>query len=118
MSKIMIVDDNPEIVELIKQILLKEGYETKCAYDGKECLEMLKKENVDLIILDVMMPDMSGWDVYNEIKKLNRKIKVVFVSVVEISSERLRSLLNDGVSGYITKPFSPKDLVSSIKAII
>ncbi len=118
MSKILIVDDEPDTVELMKMILEKEGFEILSANNEKECLEKIEKEKPDLILLDIMMPDMSGWDVYNKIRKNDRKTKVMFVSVVEISEERKKRLVNDGVSDYIMKPFTRDELVRKVKAVI
>jgi len=118
MPKILIVDDEPDTVELISIILGKKGYEVAKAYSGKECLEAFRKEKPDLILLDIMMPGMSGWDVYGRIRKLDKKVKVAFVSVIEVSPERLQVLKKDGVSDYITKPFTADNLLKRVGSII
>ena len=118
MPKILIVDDEPDTVELMKVILEKEGFEILSAGNEKECLEKIRKEKPDLILLDIMMPDMSGWEVYDKIRKNDRKTKVMFVSVVEISEERKKRLIKDGVSDYMMKPFTRDELVRKVKAVI
>lgn len=118
MAKILVVDDEVDTVELIRTILKSEGHETIPAYDGRECLNILKKEKPDLILLDIMMPGMSGWDVLEKIREKHKKMKVAFVSIVEVSPERRKSLLNDGLSDYITKPFTADELVKRVKAML
>jgi two-component system, OmpR family, response regulator VicR len=118
MKTIMVVDNEPETVTLVKTILENRGYKVSTALSGKECLSAIKKSSQDLILLDIMMPDMSGWDVYQKIRKTDKKTKIAFLSVIEVSPERKKTLLKSGVSDYITKPFLPDDLVSRISKII
>jgi DNA-binding response OmpR family regulator len=115
---IMSVDNESTTVELIKHIFEKEGYRVVTALSGKECLKKLEKEKVDLILLDVMMPDMSGWDVFEKIRKTDKKTKIIFLSILEVSPNRKREMLEGGVSDYITKPFEPKYLVERVKAAL
>ena len=120
-KKILVVDDEADIRQTIKFILKKEGYEVTEAEDGQVCLNLLKNQKFDLIILDVMMPKMSGWDVLTEIfriKKKEYKNKIIFLSVVEISKEREKILLQEGVVDYITKPFDVKNLSERINKIL
>jgi len=88
------------------------------ANSGRECLEKIEKEKPDLVLLDIVMPDMSGWDVYGRIKKNSSDTKVMFVSVVEISQERRETLIREGLSDYITKPFTKDELVKKVKSVI
>lgn len=118
MVKIMHVDNEPDTLKLVKTILEKEGFNVVTALSGKECLGKLGEENPDLVLLDVMMPDMSGWDVYQRIRKMKKRPKVAFLSVIEVSKERRRALFNNGISDYITKPFDRADLVKRIKKIV
>jgi len=114
----MSVDNEPITVKLVKEILEKEGYKVITALSGTECLEKLEKEKVDLILLDIMMPDMSGWDVYERIRKKDKKVKVAFLSILEVSPSRRKEMEEKGISDYITKPFSPKDLARRVKSIL
>lgn len=118
MAKIMEVDNEPDTVELVKEILERAGHEVVTAYGGRECLAKLEKERVDLVLLDIMMPDLSGWDVYQRIRKMNKKQKVAFLSVVEVSKERKEALKKEGLSDYIMKPFTEEELIERVKAIL
>ena len=100
MKKIMVVDNEPDIVDLTRTVLEIGGYNVIPVYSGEECLRMLEKENVDLVLLDIMMPGMSGWDVFNRIKKKDDNIKVAFMSVLEISEKRKQVLLDEGLADY------------------
>ena len=113
----MVVDDEEAIRKVVKNILEKEGYTAIGAEDGETCLDLLNKQEFDLIILDVMMPEMSGWDVLTEILRTKKKYKkkIIFLSVVEVSEERRRALIKSGVFDYITKPFNTNDFVKRVK---
>jgi two-component system, OmpR family, response regulator VicR len=118
MKTIMVVDNEPETVTLVKTILENKGFKVTTALSGKDCLINIKKGKPDLILLDVMMPDMSGWDVYQKIRKTDSKTKIAFLSVIEVSPERRKTLIKSGVSDYITKPFMPDDLVKKVSLIV
>ena len=118
MKKIMVVDNEPDIVDLTRTVLELGGYSVVPAYSGEECLRILEKENVDLILLDIMMPGMSGWDVFNRIKHKNLDTKVVFMSVLEISESRKKTLMEEGLAEYIIKPFSKDTLIGKINALL
>ncbi len=115
MAKIMVVDNEPSIAEMVKRMLENDGHEVSVALSGPECLEKLKEEKPDLILLDVMMPELSGWDVYGEIRKKDKALKVMLMSMLEISSERALKLGKEGVSAYVTKPFTPDTLVRIVR---
>jgi two-component system response regulator VicR len=114
MKKIMVVDNEPDIVDLTRTVLELGGYEVATAYSGEECLRYLEKEKVDLILLDIMMPGMSGWDVFNRIKKKSKDVKVAFMSVLEISDKRKQVLIEEGLADYIMKPFDKDTLLDRI----
>ena len=118
MKKIMVVDNEPDIVDLTRTVLEIGGYNVVPVYSGEECLRMLDKEPVDLVLLDIMMPGMSGWDVFNRIKKKSPKIKVAFMSVLEISDKRKQVLLDEGLADYIMKPFDKDGLLSRVDNIL
>lgn len=118
MKKIMIVDNEPDIVDLTRTVLELGGYNVVAAHSGEECLRKLDKEKVDLVLLDIMMPGMSGWDVFNRIKKKTPEIKIAFMSVLEISEKRKQVLLDEGLADYIMKPFDKDGLLSRVDNIL
>ena len=118
MKKIMVVDNEPDIVDLTRTVLEIGGYNVVPAYSGEECLKKLDEEEVDLVLLDIMMPGMSGWDVFNKISKRSPKIKVAFMSVLEISDKRKQVLLDEGLADYIMKPFDKDTLLDKIDIIL
>jgi CheY-like chemotaxis protein len=118
MKKIMVVDNEPDIVDLTRTVLEIGGYQVIPAYSGEECLNKINEEEVDLILLDIMMPGMSGWDVFNRIKQQNIDIKVAFMSVLEISEKRKQVLLDEGLSDYIMKPFDKDTLLDKVDKML
>lgn len=117
-KKILVVDDEPDTVVLVGSILRKAGYTIVTASSGSECLDVLKKEKPDLILLDIMMPDMSGYEVYGAIRKGDKMLKVAYLSVVDVSEERKQAMIREGLSDYITKPFTGDELVKKVNAIL
>lgn len=113
-EKILIVDDEVEIIELICLYLAREGYQTLTAYDGYGAIDMVDKSKPDLIILDIQLPDLDGFEVCLELRKVT-KAPILFLSC---KSEDLDKILGLGVGGddYITKPFSPGEMVARVKA--
>lgn len=114
----MVVDNEPDIVDLTRTVLELGGYQVIPAYSGEECLKKLDEERVDLILLDIMMPGMSGWDVFNRIKGKYADTKVAFMSVLEISDKRKQVLLDEGLSDYIMKPFDKDTLLDKVDHIL
>ena len=117
-DEIMIVDDEPDTVQLVKTILEGGGYAITEAYSGSECLEELKTDHPNLILLDIMMPDMSGWDTYDQIREKDKNVKVAFLSVIKVSNERKEKLVSEGLSDYITKPFTVDELLGRVGRIL
>jgi CheY-like chemotaxis protein len=117
---IMAVDNEPDIAELVKLTLENEGNEVVTAFSGEECLKKLKTTKVDLLLLDMMMPGMSGWDAYERIRRKGKKLdfKVAFISAIDISPTRKEKLKKEGIADYLSKPFTPDELVQKVKAIL
>ena len=111
MKKILIVEDDNTIHELIKELLEKEHYIVKNAYSGTEALTIIQNENIDLILLDLMLPGITGEEI---IKKVNNSIPIIVISA-KISSEDKVKVLIDGANDYITKPFDKKELLARIQ---
>jgi len=116
-KKIMIVDDEESLVELVKGILEEEGFEVITAYSGQECLEKLKTVKPDLILMDMMMPGMSGRETTEKIRAdpKTKDIKVAFLTVAKFSEVGRDVLERMGVVEYITKPFDNADLVRKVR---
>ena len=114
MEKILIVDDENDIAELISDILEDEGYETVIANDGKTAINLVKEENFDLILLDVMMPDISGTEVCASIRN-EASCPIIFVTAKTNLTSKLVGF-EVGADDYITKPFVNEELVARVKA--
>jgi DNA-binding response OmpR family regulator len=113
-EKILIIDDEKPINDLIRSYLAKEGFIPLSAFNGKEALELIKMEKPDLIILDIMLPDIEGVDLCLEIRKTNNS-PILFLSC---KSEEIDKIIALSVGGddYLTKPFLPGELIARIKA--
>ena len=119
-KKIMIVDDEESLRELVIAIFTPEGYDVVAASSGQECLEMLKKEKPDLILMDMMMPGMSGRETTEKIRAnpKTKDIKVAFLTVARFSETGKGTLDKLNCVEYITKPFDNEELVGKVKKII
>jgi len=124
MKKILLVDDDPDFVEGARMVLEKSDFEVVIASSGKECLERIKEEKPDLIILDIMMPKKSGFEVCKELKsniEYNR-IPVVMLTALKQKLSRTSYSIAEGLEleaeDYLEKPIEPKVLVSRIKQIL
>ncbi|MDN6195891.1 MAG: response regulator YycF [Atopostipes suicloacalis] len=114
MKKILIVDDEKPISDIIKFNLEKEGFATVTAFDGEEALEKVESENPDLIILDVMLPKLDGLEVVREVRK-DYDMPVIMVTAKETEIDKVLGL-ELGADDYVTKPFSNRELVARVKA--
>lgn len=117
-KRILHVDDEPDTLKVVKTILEKEGFEIQSVESGKGALDKIKIDSYDLILLDIMMPDMSGWDLFTQISEIKQEYKVIFLTVLEISESRLEQLRKHGVKDYIMKPFDRDELVARIKKVL
>lgn len=115
-NKIIVVDDEKEIRNLIEIYLKNEGYEVTKASDGEEALEILEKEDIDLIILDIMMPKMDGIEVCKRVRE-NLNIPILMLSAKSEDMDKIQGLMT-GADDYITKPFNPLELIVRVKAIL
>ena len=113
--KILVVDDEALIREVVKEYLLLENFLVEEADDGDKAIEMIKKEEYDLVILDIMMPKKDGFQTMKELKQ----IKDIPVLMLSARAEEFDKLIGFdlGIDDYVTKPFSPKELVARVKAI-
>jgi DNA-binding response OmpR family regulator len=114
--KILVVDDEVKIVAVVKSYLNNSGYEVFEAYSGKQVLEQFEKVNPSLVILDLMLPDMTGEDICRQIRKQSRVPIIMLTAKVE--EEDILKGLDIGADDYITKPFSPRQLVARVNALL
>lgn len=115
MEKLLIVEDEEAILELIKMNLSMVGYETLEAMDGEKALNIIKNENIDLIILDIMLPKIDGYELLPYI--LKRNIPVILLTAKDNIVDKVKGL-NLGADDYLTKPFDGMELIARIKALL
>jgi DNA-binding response OmpR family regulator len=115
-QRILIVDDEPKIVEVIKSYLENSGFVVSFAYNGKDGLKIFEKKAIDLIILDLMLPDISGEEMCKTIR-LKSRVPIIMLTA-KVIEENIVEGLNIGADDYMTKPFSPKQLVARVNAIL
>lgn len=109
-DKILIVDDEFDDLDTMKQILAKKGYKVECATGGKQALKMLVKNSFKLIIIDILMPELSGYELLKIIRhKYNHSSKLVYVSIVPKKEVDLK-----GADGFIQKPFTPEEFIENV----
>src|SRR3974377_1344677 len=119
MKRILIIEDDSEIVELVRYNLANEGFQVNAAFDGTSGLSTLKKSPPDLLLLDLMLPKMSGLDICREVRKdesLNR-LPVLMLTARGDEADRVVGL-EMGADDYVTKPFSPRELIARVKALL
>jgi len=119
-KKILCIEDEPEMIDLIRLILSRRGFEIIGANGGKEGLEIIHKEHPDLVLLDLMMPEMDGWEVYQQMKadEITNGIPVIVVTAKAQSIDKVLGLHIAKVDDYITKPFSPQELLTSVDNVL
>ena len=117
---ILCIEDEPEMINLIRLILSRHGFNIRGANGGKEGLEIIRKEHPDLVLLDLMMPEMDGWEVYQLIKadETTRNIPVIVVTAKSQSIDKVLGLHIAKVDDYISKPFSPQELLTSVENVL
>jgi DNA-binding response OmpR family regulator len=115
MTKILVADDNKQIVDILSSYLLKEGYEVDCVYDGQECLNKFSKD-YSMILLDVNMPYVTGFDVCKQIRETSN-VPIIMITAYGEDFEKIMGL-EIGADDYIVKPFSPKFVVLKVKALL
>ena len=118
--RVVYIEDEPEMIDLVRLILNRRGYEIIGANGGREGLDMVRQQISDLVLLDLMMPDMDGWDVYQQMKadEHTQNIPVIVVTAKAQSIDKVLGLHIAKVDDYISKPFSPQELVDSVEKVI
>ncbi len=115
-EKILVVDDEKNICEILRMYLEKEGYSVVMAHTGLDAVNMFNAENPDLVLLDIMLPQLDGWQVCREIRKTSEKPIIMLTAKDEVFDKVLG--LELGADDYMTKPFDTKELVARIKAVL
>jgi DNA-binding response OmpR family regulator len=119
-KRILCIEDEPEMIELMRLILSRKGYQVIGASGGQDGLEKMRQEMPDLILLDLMMPDLGGWEVYQQMKA-DEKLKEIPVIIVTAKAQNIDKVLGlyiAKVDDYIAKPFSPSELIDSVEHVL
>lgn len=116
MTKLLVVDDDPHILELVKLFLAREGFEVIEASDGIEALRLLEIEQVNMVILDVMMPNMDGWALCKELRETT-ELPVLMLTAKGETTQKLKGF-ELGADDYLVKPFEPLELIARVKALL
>lgn len=118
--KFLYIEDDPEMIDLITLILNRPGVHVKGAHSGRQGLEAIKQEKPDILLLDLMMPDMDGWEVYQQLKSdpTTDKIPVIIITAKAQNIDKVLGLHIAGVDDYICKPFHPQDLLDSVQRVL
>ena len=119
-KKVVCIEDEPEMIDLVRLILSRKGFELIGAVGGREGLETVRRVKPDLVLLDLMMPDMDGWEVYQQMKADDelKGIPVIVVTAKAQSIDKVLGLHIAKVDDYITKPFGPQELLESVYRIL
>ncbi|KGG80419.1 transcriptional regulator [Caloranaerobacter azorensis H53214] len=115
-KNILLVDDEEQIINVVRAYLEKEGYNVFTAYNGKEALDVFNKESIDFIVLDLMLPDLPGEEVCKKIR-LKSEVPILMLTAKVSEGDRINGL-DIGADDYMIKPFSPKELVARVRAIL
>ena len=116
-SKILVVDDDRKIVELVRLYLEKDGYRVSAAYDGLQALELARQTRPDLIVLDLMLPGMDGLDVCRVLRGEGNRVPIIMLTAKITEEDKLIGL-DLGADDYLTKPFSPRELLARTRAVL
>jgi DNA-binding response OmpR family regulator len=116
-SRILVVDDNQKTVDLVRAYLEKDGYRVLAAYDGLQALELTRQKRPDLIVLDLMLPGMDGLDVCRVLRGEGNKVPIIMLTAKTTEADKLIGL-DLGADDYVTKPFSPRELLARVRAVL
>jgi DNA-binding response OmpR family regulator len=119
-AKILYIEDDQEMIDLVCLILNRRGFQVKGAQGGRSGLEAIRNEDFDLLLLDLMMPDLDGWDLYHILKadEKTRDIPVIVITAKSQPVDKVLGLYIAKVEDYISKPFHPEDLINSIEKVL
>ncbi len=118
--KVVYIEDDQEMIDLVKLILTRKGFDVIGANGGREGLDSVRRILPDIVLLDLMMPDMDGWEVYQQMKaeEATREIPVIVITAKAQNIDKVLGLHIAKVDDYISKPFSPQELVESVDKVM
>jgi two-component system alkaline phosphatase synthesis response regulator PhoP len=116
MTKVLVVDDDPGIVKVVRAYLKQEGFQVLVAYDGKKAMHVARHDKPDLVVLDLMLPEMDGWEVCRALRKESDVPIIMLTARVEETDKLIG--LELGADDYVTKPFSPRELVARVRTVL
>ena len=119
-KRVLCIEDHDEMIELIRLILGRRGFQVEGATGGRAGLQAIQEHPPDLVLLDLMMPDMDGWEVYRQIRASDefKEIPVIAVTAKAQNIDRVLGLHIAGMDDFITKPFGAKDLIASVERVL
>jgi DNA-binding response OmpR family regulator len=117
-KKILIIDDEKDLTTLTAKRIRASGYDVQCYFEGKDAVDVIREAHPDLILLDLKLPDVSGMDIYRDVKQNDdlRAIPIIFISAMHKEQEYCLNVL--GAEGFITKPYDPKILLTTIETAL
>jgi DNA-binding response OmpR family regulator len=116
-ARVLVVDDERKTVDLARMYLEKNGYRVLAAYDGREALEAARQKKPDIMILDVMLPGMDGFDICRILRQEGISLPIIMLTARTLDDDKLMAL-DLGADDYVTKPFSPRELVARVRAVL
>jgi DNA-binding response OmpR family regulator len=116
-ARVLVVDDEKKVVDLVTLYLKREGYQALAAYDGVQALEMVHEQQPDLVILDLMLPGMDGLAVCRTLRAEGNRVPIIMLTARTLEEDKLAGL-SLGADDYVTKPFSPRELVARVGAVL
>ncbi|NWL89460.1 MULTISPECIES: response regulator transcription factor [unclassified Paenibacillus] len=117
MTSVLVVEDDTHMWEMISMVLNHEGFRVRGAVNGKEALAEMESAPPDLVLLDIMMPIMDGWDLCQELRRLNPELPIIMITAKHETSQKVKGF-GLGADDYLVKPFDPQELVARIKAVM
>lgn len=115
MTKILIVDEDTDVLRLLRVKLSAAGYQTSQARDGKEALAVAESEHPDMVVMELLLPDMDGLALLSKIRKVHKPAPLILILSREAADEQIQSALSAGAADYLTKPFSPQVLLERLR---
>ena len=117
MRRILVVEDERNIVELVQLYLTNEGYEVLAAHDGREAIRLVRSEKPDLVVLDLMLPELDGFEVCRRLRQVGNDLPIIMLTARDDDVDKIVGL-ELGADDYVTKPFNPRELVARVRAVL